>query len=69
MRGIKMRNKHEGSRLEDFLREEGICEEVKASAIKKVLAVQMLERMQEQRMSKAALGDSNTDVRWMQSTP
>jgi len=50
-----MRNKHAGSRLEDFLREEGIYEEVKAAAIKKVLAMQMLERMHERRMSKAAL--------------
>jgi antitoxin HicB len=46
-----------GSKFDDFLKEEGIFETTTAAAIKKVLALQIEEEMQAQRMhtSRAAL--------------
>jgi len=45
-------NPHIGSSFEDFLQEEGIAEEVNATAIKHVLAWQIAEAMKEQGISK-----------------
>jgi antitoxin HicB len=44
-----------GSSLEDFLKEEGIYEEVTATAIKRVLAWQMQQSLLEQGITKSAL--------------
>jgi len=44
-----------GSDFDDFLREEGIYEEVNSVAMKRVLARQLREIMHEQRVTKAEL--------------
>ncbi|MFZ3217742.1 MAG: helix-turn-helix transcriptional regulator [Candidatus Acidiferrales bacterium] len=46
---------HSGSTFDSFLGEEGILEEVEAVAVKRVLAWQLKQAMQEQRKSKRAL--------------
>jgi hypothetical protein len=50
-----MANKHEGSDFDDFLREEGILEEVTARAIKKVLTFELEAAMKKKRLSKIAM--------------
>jgi antitoxin HicB len=50
-----MTNPHVGSSLDDFLAEEGLLEEVEAIAIKRVLARQVAEEMQAQRLTKKAM--------------
>lgn len=47
-----MKNKHLGSSFDDFLREEGVYEEVKAAARKKALVFQILYQMKKQRLTK-----------------
>lgn len=49
------RNKHEGSSFDDFLKDEGIYEDVEATAIKKVIAVMLAEAMKSQKISKVAM--------------
>jgi len=46
---------HSGSTFDSFLEEEGIREEVEAVAIKRVLAWQLEQAMQEQRKTKQSL--------------
>ena len=46
---------HSGSTLDSFLEEEGIREEVEAVAIKRVLAWQLEQAMQEQQKTKQAM--------------
>lgn len=48
----KTRNKHAGSRLDDFLKEEGIFEAAQAQAIKEVVAWQLDEAMKKRKISK-----------------
>ena len=48
-------NKHIGSSLDDFLKEEGIYEEVRTSAIKKVIAEAFANEMKKARVSKAEM--------------
>jgi antitoxin HicB len=57
MNGKKNRKKlnHSGSTFDSFLEEEGIREEVEAVAIKRVLAWQLKEAMQEQQKTKQAM--------------
>lgn len=50
-----MSKKHVGSRLDDFLKEEGIYEEAQAKAIKEVVAWQLAEAMKKKRISKARM--------------
>jgi len=45
-------NPHEGSSFDDFLKDEGIYEEVEAAAIKKVIAAMLAQQMEVQRLSK-----------------
>lgn len=47
-----------GSSIDDFLKEEGICEVTTASAMKKVLALQIEEGMKAQRLTKTAMAES-----------
>ena len=47
--------KHLGSDFDDFLREEGLLEEVEGLAAKKVLALQIARLMEEQQVSKAEM--------------
>ncbi len=50
-----MSKKHVGSRLDDFLKEEGIYEEAQAKAIKEVVAWQLAEAMRKKKISKARM--------------
>ncbi len=50
-----MKEKNIGSSFDSWLREEGIYEEVTASAIKRVLARQIEAAMQEKQLSKAEM--------------
>ena len=54
MKGTKRKNPHWGSRLENFLDEEGIRESAKAAAITRVVAWQLAEEMKRQGISKTA---------------
>jgi hypothetical protein len=44
-----------GSAFDDFLREEGIYEEAKAQAVKRVIAWQIDQRRRERKMTKVAM--------------
>lgn len=48
-----MKKKNIGSSFDDWLREEGIYEEVTATAIKRVLARQISQEMADQKLSKS----------------
>jgi DNA-binding Xre family transcriptional regulator len=48
----KRKNPHIGSSLDDFLREEGVLEEMQAVAIKEVIAWQLQKAMKERKLSK-----------------
>jgi antitoxin HicB len=50
-----MSEKHIGSRLEDFLRDEGILEVVRRRAAKNILALQLQDQMKKRRLSKVAM--------------
>ena len=50
-----MKHKNIGSNLDDFLHEEGILAEVERDAIKEVIANQILNLMQEQKISKVEM--------------
>lgn len=52
---MKKTNPHIGSSFEDFLREEGIHEEVEQLATKKLIALQLQEQMQVAKLSKSAM--------------
>lgn len=52
-----MNKKHLGSDLDDFLREEGIFDEVEANAAKRVIAYQIATEMKRKRMSKTAMAE------------
>jgi antitoxin HicB len=49
---MKKRNKHIGSSLEDFLKEEGVLEETRAVALKETLAWQVQQAMEKEKISK-----------------
>jgi len=53
----KGKNPHLGSTLDDFLREEGIYEEVTTAAIKEVIAWQLGEEMRKKRITKKRLAE------------
>lgn len=56
MEGLKVkRNIHQGSNFDDFLKDEGIYEDVEAAAIKKVIATLLVEAMTAQNISKVAM--------------
>lgn len=50
-----MSRKHVGSRLDDFLKEEGIYEAAQAKAIKEVVAWQLAQAMKKKKISKARM--------------
>jgi len=50
-----MKNNSIGSSFDDFLIEEGIAEEVEAGAIKKIIAYQLLEAIEKEKITKTAL--------------
>jgi len=49
------KNKHIGSSIDDFLKEEGIFEEAQAQAVKEVVAWQLAEAMKKQKISKTRM--------------
>jgi antitoxin HicB len=51
----KKKNPHSGSTLDDFLKEEGIFEEVQAAALKRVMAMRIADLMEEKEMKKSTL--------------
>jgi antitoxin HicB len=52
---MKKRNIHLGSDFDDFLKEDGILEEVEARALKRVLALQVQDLMAERKLTKSAM--------------
>jgi predicted XRE-type DNA-binding protein len=52
-----MSNKHIGSKLDDFLEEEGILDEVTAVAVKRVLAWQIAQEMKRQKLTKTVMAE------------
>jgi len=54
-KGVKNKNPHRGSRFNDFLKEEGIYEEVTLSATKRVLIRQIEREMKKQNLTKVTL--------------
>lgn len=52
---VKKRNKHRGSSFEDFLKTEGILENVQAAAFKRSLALKVNDMMKEKRMNKSVM--------------
>jgi Phage derived protein Gp49-like (DUF891) len=51
----KKKNPHLGSSFDDFLKEEGIYEEVTAAAMKRLLAWQIAQAMKKQRLTKSVM--------------
>ena len=49
------KNKHRGSNFDDFLKEEGILEEVELKAAKRAIALQLEKLMKSQSLSKKAM--------------
>ena len=54
---MKKPNPHSGSNFDDFLKEEGIFEEVQAKALKRVVAEQIEDSMQAAKLTKMAMAD------------
>jgi len=53
--GEREMNKYSGSNFDDFLAEEGIVEEVSAKALKRLLALQIADIMEEANLTKTLL--------------
>ncbi len=51
---MKKSNKHIGSSLDDFLKEEGVLEETRAAVLKETLAWQVQQAMEKDKISKVA---------------
>lgn len=51
----KKRNPMSGSSLDDFLRDEGILEEVEATALKRVVALQLEDIIKKERLKKTSV--------------
>ena len=52
-----MKNKHMGSKFDDFLKEENLFEETQAAAIKRVIAYQIKKIMKEKQISKKKMSE------------
>ena len=52
------KNQHIGSNFDEFLREEGIYEEVEAAALKKVIAAALARQMKRQHISVSKLAEA-----------
>lgn len=51
----RMANRHKGSSIDDFLKEQGVLEEFQARAVKEVIAWQLAQAMKERKLSKRRL--------------
>ena len=49
------KNKHRGSRFENFLKKDGLHEQVHAAALKRAVALKLDDLMKEKRMNKSAM--------------
>lgn len=54
---MKKPNPHSGSNFDDFLKEEGIFEDVQAKALKRVVAEKIADSMQSAKLTKMAMAD------------
>ena len=54
-RAAKIRNKHRGSSLRNFLKEDGILEEVEAAALKRALALKVADLMEQRDLNKTKM--------------
>ena len=54
---MKKTNPHSGSNFDDFLKEEGIFEDVQAKALKRVVAEKIADSMQSAKLTKMAMAD------------
>ena len=52
---MTINRKHIGNSLDDFLKSEGIFEEVRRESAKQLLAFQLLDQMKRKKMSKVAM--------------
>jgi hypothetical protein len=52
---MRKRNRHIGSSLEDFLKEEGILEETRALVLKETLAWQVQQAMKKEKITKVEM--------------
>ena len=52
-----MNKKHVGSDFDDFLKDDGIYEQVQAVAIKRVIAYQIAEEMKKKKLSKTEMAN------------
>ena len=52
-----MTGRHKGSGIDDFLREEGVLEEIQTRAIKEVIAWQLEQEMKARKISKRRLAE------------
>ncbi|MBI4766482.1 MAG: XRE family transcriptional regulator [Deltaproteobacteria bacterium] len=50
-----MKDKHLGDNFDDFLREEGLLEEVEANAIKRMVAFQISQEMKRRKLTKTEM--------------
>ncbi len=57
------RNPHSGSNFDDFLKEDGVFDEVQARALKRALAEQLADAMASQNMSKVQMAAAMTTSR------
>lgn len=51
----KTKNPREGSSLDDFLKEEGILDEVEAAALKRAVAMKLADIMEKKQVKKTAM--------------
>ena len=54
-RAAKTRNKHRGSSLRNFLKEDGILEELEAAALKRALALKVADLMEKRDFNKTTM--------------
>ena len=52
---VKARSKHRGSSFREFLRKDGMLEEVQAVALKRAVALKVYDLMKKKKLSKSAL--------------
>jgi len=55
LKTVKAKNKHRGSSFENFLRKEGLHEEVHAAALKRAVALKLNDLMKQKRVNKSAM--------------
>lgn len=53
-----MKNKHKGSSFDSFLEEEGLLEQVEATAVKRVVAHQLEKEMKKKKISKSEMAEN-----------